>query len=128
MKFHVAKKCGVCQETFSNQFDLRLHSRLVHEVENDSAEESATDASKINETDGVADLMLRCSICGISENSTESLEEHKASHNNSLKCTVCGIVVKHKSNLFLHMRIHVSPIDAINVNTTFTNFSIDFAF
>lgn len=113
LKFHVAKKCGVCQEVFANQYDLRLHARLVHEVENDSADESAADTSKASETDGMADSMLRCSICGIVEQTTDALEEHKASHDNSLKCTICGVVVKHKSNLILHMRIHVSSVAAI---------------
>lgn len=106
LRYHTPKKCGVCQQLFANQMELRTHTRQDHEIEqssNDEVEFSKTDAMVKD-----AECQFRCEICGVPENSKESLSEHIALHENQLKCVVCGTILKHKGNLVLHMRIHVS--------------------
>lgn len=102
LRYHTQKKCGVCQQQFANQMELRAHTRQNHEIEHNSNDE--TEDSTVKENDN----NYRCDICGIFESSTESLAEHIALHENQLKCVVCGTILKHKANLILHMRIHVS--------------------
>lgn len=102
MRFHMPKKCGVCQQLCANQMELKAHTRQYHEIDQNSNDETEESATK------EADSNFRCEICGMTESSLESLQEHIALHDNQLKCVVCGTIVKHKANLFLHMRIHVS--------------------
>lgn len=106
LRYHIPKKCGVCQKLFANQIELRTHTRQDHEIEhcsNDEAEVSRADAP-INETEN----NFRCDICGTLESTAKSLSDHVALHENQLKCVICGTILKHKANLVLHMRIHVS--------------------
>lgn len=92
----------MCQQQFSNQMELKAHTRQNHEIEQNSNDE--TEESTAKETDS----NFRCDICGMVENSVESLQEHIVQHDNQFKCVICGTILKHKANLFLHMRIHVS--------------------
>lgn len=102
LRYHIPKKCGVCQQQFANQMELRAHTRQNHEIGQNSNDETEDSTPKEQDTS------FRCDICGILESSSESLSEHFALHENQLKCVVCGTILKHKANLVLHMRIHVS--------------------
>lgn len=104
---------------FANQLELKNHARQAHEIEhcsNDEAEFSR-DASASE-----SDSNLRCEICGVTESTVESLSDHVALHEDQLKCVVCGTILKHRSNLILHMRIHVS----FYLDTKFQNQIITF--
>lgn len=102
LRYHTQKKCGVCQQQFANQMELKAHYRQNHEIEHNSNDEAEDSTAKENESN------FRCDTCGICESSVDSLSEHIALHDNQLKCVVCGTILKHKANLVLHMRIHVS--------------------
>lgn len=93
--------------------ELRSHARLLHEVESSSADELNLDSAEVNAAEKSIEFVYRCSFCGIVESTDELLRKHEELHDNSLKCTVCGIILKHKGNLVLHMRIHVSTITII---------------
>lgn len=115
LRNHIKKKCGICQTEFPNQIELHAHRRRDHEVsiegetdDNDSVDESPS--IKVVVGDKGQGTMYRCDICGIFEDTKESLESHTALHENRLQCVVCGVVLKHKGNLVLHMRIHVSLV------------------
>lgn len=108
MRYHTPKKCGVCQQLFANQMELRTHTRQNHEIE-----QSSNDEMELNKTDSTTkdnESQFRCEICGITESSQELLSEHIALHENQFKCVVCGTILKHKGNLVLHMRIHVCKV------------------
>lgn len=59
----------------------------------------------------------RCDYCNEIESTEDLLEQHVAQHDNQFKCVICGAILKHKGNLVLHMRIHVS------FSSSGTNFS-----
>lgn len=105
LRYHTPKKCGVCQQLFANQMELRTHTRHNHEIEHNANEKFETSKPVTSTRDN--DGHFRCDICGILETSKELLSEHVALHENQLKCVVCGTILKHKGNLVLHMRIHV---------------------
>lgn len=107
MRYHNAKKCGICQKVFENQIELRSHARDVHELDVPQEEIRRVESETVD-SDSMGEALYPCSLCGLVEASAEALEQHEANHENALKCTICGVVVKHKSNLILHMRIHVS--------------------
>lgn len=108
---------------------MRSHARLIHEVENDSADEINLDPVEANTAEKSIEFVYRCSFCGIIENTDELLRKHEELHNNTLKCTVCGIILKHKGNLVLHMRIHVSSIIIISyINKYFEKKSLIWIF
>lgn len=105
LRYHIPKKCGVCQQKFANQMELRAHTRQNHEIERISNNILADECSAKE-----SDKNFRCDVCGIFESSSDSLLEHIGLHENQFKCVVCGTILKHKANLILHMRIHVSLI------------------
>lgn len=119
LRYHTQKKCGVCQQQFANQMELRAHYRQNHEIEHNSNDEAEDSTAKENESN------FRCDTCGICESSIDSLSEHIALHDNQLKCVVCGTILKHKANLVLHMRIHVSTTFLLLLSLAFmsNNFS-----
>lgn len=82
---------------------LREHTRQDHEIENDSTDD-VTDDPKSPE------IVYRCDFCNATESSVTALDHHVALHENQFKCVVCNKVLKHKGNLVLHMRIHVSKV------------------
>lgn len=106
LRYHTPKKCGVCQKIFASQIELRSHARQDHEIEHGSNDEAEFSRGDVSTSE--SETNFRCDICGVAENTKESLSEHVALHENQLKCVVCGTILKHKANLVLHMRIHVS--------------------
>lgn len=114
-QIHKPKKCGVCQKTMSSQIELREHKRVEHELHIsfrcpicDRAFSGELNLHRHIQTHTYPMSPLSCNFCGQIETNSHDLETHVLQHNNRLECTVCGKVLKHKSNLVLHMRIHVS--------------------
>lgn len=101
---------------------MRLHQRTEHELQysyecgncgkNFQTEELLTRHISIHDTAQVLaeeyDKLYRCNVCGQMETTEDELTAHREKHEGQLKCVICGTVVKHKANLVLHMRIHVS--------------------
>lgn len=81
---------------------LREHRRNDHELDNESADETLMPMKE--------EMLYRCDFCNAIETNESALDEHVAKHEGQFKCVICGAILKHKGNLVLHMRIHVSFI------------------
>lgn len=114
----------MCQKDFSNPLQLRQHRRTAHELQysyecgycgsNFKTEELLTKHISVHDTVKPAaeyeGTIYRCSFCGEIEATENELTLHVDKHEGQLKCVICGTIVKHKANLILHMRIHVSVV------------------
>lgn len=92
----------MCQQVFANQVEMKAHIRQNHEIDQKSNDETEVPPATDNESN------FRCEFCGMCESSADALLAHLEKHENKNKCIICGQIVKHRANLHLHMRIHVS--------------------